>query len=113
MSHQKELTDLESGPAASVAGAVSMEGPAASGSSAASTPSRSDDHVLDFNIANFSTPAGKQILHDVGACVRRSMCASGAAGLGWAGLGPSGPGGGDRRSVAPPWGRSGAPCLVY
>lgn len=66
MSHQKELTDLESGPA-SVAGVVSMEGPAASGSSAASTPSRSDDHVLDFNISNFSTPAGKQILHDVGA----------------------------------------------
>lgn len=105
MSHQKELTDLESGPAASVAGAVSMEGPAASGSSTASTPSRSDDHVLDFNISNFSTPAGKQILHDVGACVQR--CASGSAGLG-----PSSPRGGDRRSVAPPWGRSGAPCLV-
>lgn len=24
------------------------------------------DHILDFNVANFSTPAGKQILHDVG-----------------------------------------------
>lgn len=69
MSHQKELTDLESGPAASVAGVVSMEGPAASSGSSASTPSRTDDHVLDFNISNFSTPKGKQILHDVGTYV--------------------------------------------
>ncbi len=63
MSNQKELTDLETG-AASVAGVVSLD----SGSPAPSHDggSRGDDHVLDFNISNFSTPAGKQILHDVG-----------------------------------------------
>lgn len=56
MSHQKELTDLENGPA-SVAGVVSKSSPPSNGH---------EDHVLDFNVANFSTPKGKQILHDVG-----------------------------------------------
>lgn len=72
MSHQKELTDLENGPA-SVAGVVAGDGAAAPASSA-------QDHVLDFNISNFSTPAGKQILHDVGTCCACSWW------LGWAGL---------------------------
>lgn len=60
MAHQKELTDLETGPA-SVAGVVASDsaGPPASSASG-------QDHVLDFNISNFSTPKGKQILHDVG-----------------------------------------------
>jgi hypothetical protein len=69
MSSQKELTDLESGPA-SIAGVVTIDGPASSAAShgsQASSASRPTDHVLDFNISNFSTPKGKQILHDVGA----------------------------------------------
>jgi len=59
---QKELSDLEHGPASGAGGEIDLHPPPL-------TPmegKRGEDHVLDFNVANFSTPAGKQILHDVG-----------------------------------------------
>lgn len=59
---QKELSDLEHGPV-NAAGSVAME------KALPQTPMegrKGEDHVLDFNVANFSTPKGKQILHDIG-----------------------------------------------
>lgn len=58
---QKELSDLEHGPASGAGSEIDLHPPV--------TPmegKRGEDHVLDFNVSNFSTPAGKQILHDVG-----------------------------------------------
>ena len=63
MATHKEL-DLENAAAADVAGVVEEV--------QISSPMGSrveGDHILDFNVANFSTPAGKQILHDVGKCL--------------------------------------------
>jgi hypothetical protein len=82
MPAQKELSDLESGPP-SVAGIVtkvekvpSISSPSLGGVSSPSSINKpkggnGEEHILDFNVANFSTPKGKQILHDVGTYLER------------------------------------------
>jgi hypothetical protein len=62
---QKELSDLEHGPA-NGAGSAGMDTTSPGGVETPMEGKKGEDHVLDFNVANFSTPKGKQILHDVG-----------------------------------------------
>lgn len=62
MSSHKELADPRG--MADVAGHADVESPQPS--SGSDNSPANGGHVLEFNIANFSTPQGKQILHDVG-----------------------------------------------
>lgn len=75
MSTQKELADVDATGMADPAGQTDVESP---NTGNGSSPS-GGEHMLEFNIANFSTPAGKQILHDVGEC--RSGQKRGAIGM--------------------------------
>jgi len=62
---QKELSDLEHGPANGAGGGMdNTHSPG--GLQTPMEGKKGEDHVLDFNVANFSTPKGKQILHDIG-----------------------------------------------
>ncbi len=70
---QKELSDLENGASSAPgAGTVPNDKLSSPVGAVPQTPmagKKGEDHVLDFNVANFSTPKGKQILHDVGTFV--------------------------------------------